>query len=87
MQVWKFGLNLDARQVVMMPEGAKLLTVQAQYGEPFVWALCDEHAGRQEYRRFLIYGTGQPLPDNTGEYVGTFQLVSGAMVLHVFEEQ
>jgi hypothetical protein len=67
-----------------MPHGAKLLAVQEQRGEAQLWALVDP--GAKTYpRSFRVYGTGHDMPDDPGQYVGTFQICGCAMVFHVFE--
>lgn len=66
---------------IPMPEGAEVLTVQIQNGEPHIWALVDTEKPRK-LRSFEIVGTGQPA-DNLGRYVGTVQ--DGSFVWHVFE--
>lgn len=70
----------------MMPIGAQILTVQTQFGKPQLWALCDpdEKIG-QESRIFAIYGTGNPIDENPGKYISTFQVYDGKGVFHVFE--
>lgn len=85
MQIWKWKIEITDRQTIMMPAGAKLLDVQMQRGECFVWALCDQEAAK-EPRHLAIYGTGKPIPnDDAGEYVATFQILSGTLVFHVFD--
>lgn len=86
MRIWKWILEIADRQTIPMPAGAKILSVQTQSGDCSMWALCDETANLKE-RHFAIYGTGNPMPDEPGEYVGTFLLVSGSLVIHVFEVQ
>lgn len=83
MIIWKWTLEITDRQELHMPVGAKLLTVQMQHGKPCIWALCDENHERA-LRTIAIYGTGNPMPENPGEYVGTFQVDSGLLVFHVF---
>jgi hypothetical protein len=36
-------------------------------------------------RTFRVYGTGHNLPDDPGQYVGTFQIHNEGLVFHVFE--
>ena len=84
MRIWKWTLGLTDIQSLPMPEGAKVLTVQMQHGALALWALVDENAP-QSNRSFAIYGTGNPMPQSPGEYVGTFQLRNGDLVFHVFE--
>ena len=88
-QVWKYSLAVETRQDVMMPKGARVLTVQVQQGQPCVWALVDPHTDPDDYWPVTLctYGTGHPMPGDPGEYVGTFQLSGGALVFHVFAHQ
>jgi hypothetical protein len=67
-----------------MPEGANVLTVQMQGDQPQLWALVDP-AQPKTWRTFEIHGAGHSLPENPGEYVATFQMDGGELVLHVFE--
>ena len=80
--IWKWTLQRET--TIDMPLGAKLLTVQEQHGEPQLWALVDPDAKTYQ-RTFRVYGTGHGLPDDPGEYVGTFQMHCGTLVFHVFE--
>ena len=80
--IWKWTLQPET--TIDTPHGAKLLAVQEQHGEPQLWALVDPGA-ETEKRTFRVYGTGHDLPDDPGQYVGTFQMHGGALVFHVFE--
>lgn len=84
MRIWKFQLDVTDAQTVMVPMWAKLLDVQMQGDTCCLWVLCDENA-QKEPRRIAIYGTGNPMPDEPGEYIATFQMHSGALVFHAFE--
>lgn len=64
-----------------VPDGAKPLCVQMQNNIPCLWMLVDSERPHV-MRRFAVYGTGHELPQNPGEYVGTFQ--DGWLVFHVF---
>jgi hypothetical protein len=69
-----------------LPLGAEFLSVQTQHGEAVAWFLVDDTINRKMKRRvFNSYGTGHPVPDNPGRYLGTFQLNGGALVFHFFE--
>jgi hypothetical protein len=82
--IWKWAIGLG-ETTVKIPVGAELLTIQEQYGEPCLWALVDPSAEKEE-RFFRTYGSGHPVKDVPGKYVGTFQLKNGSFVFHVFEE-
>ena len=84
--IWKYPLSLLDRQSLGMPAGAQVLTVQLQAGGLQVWALVDSDAPEVE-RHFRIYGTGHPVSDDSGHYVGTFQIQGGALVFHVFDSE
>jgi len=80
--IWKWTLNPET--TIDMPCGAELLAVQVQHGEPCLWALVSPSSAKCR-RTFRVYGTGHDMPDEPGQHVGTFQLLDGAMVFHVFE--
>ena len=91
--IWKFTLQPPAAAtsmpttVIEMPEGAQILTVQVQHGQPCIWAVVDVNAPKRKYE-FWIWPTGgqtdtPPLMAKE-YYVGTFQLENGTLVFHVF---
>lgn len=83
--VWKFKLGSWGASVsrtdVSMPEHARVLRVGAQQGVPVLWAEVVPEA-RQELRRFILVGTGFPVPPE-GTYLGTFEI--DWFVGHVYE--
>ena len=80
--IWKWTLQPET--TIDMPHGAKLLAVQEQHGEPQLWALVDPGATKYP-RTFHAHRTGHDLPDEPGQYVGTFQMHGGSLGFHVFE--
>ena len=84
MKVFKYILQVTDKQTLMMPAGAKLLDVQIQGEKCCIWALCDP-AAPEVPRHLAIYGTGNPMPDECGEYIATFQMYGGSLVFHAFE--
>lgn len=85
MRIWKWTLAVTDLQVIEMPMNAKLLSVQIQGELPQLWALVKEDQTLRQARRIAIYGTGNPIPDDPGEYISTFQMHGGALVFHAFE--
>lgn len=82
--IWKYMLSPGASEL-RMPADAQVLTVQTQNGVPQLWAKLNP-AKPATPRVFVMYGTGQPMPDDpTLVHVATFQLADGGLVLHVFE--
>jgi hypothetical protein len=85
--IWKWPLLGNPEiatdhPTIDMPYGANVLCIQTQNGVPCVWAEVDS-TEPTEIRRFVIVGTGQPIPDDADRYVGTWQ--SGPFVFHLFE--
>lgn len=82
--IHKFPLQVADSQEMKMPKDSTILTVQVQNGTPCLWALVDTDKEAEE--RFIrIIGTGHPVPENVLRYIGTFQVLEGTFVGHVFE--
>jgi hypothetical protein len=86
--IWKYPLwPDDARDVVPldMPANSQILAIQFQEGAgPCLWALVDPQQPTEQ-RQFRVVGTGHSIDEDTGQYLGTFQMMNGALVFHVFE--
>ena len=83
--IWKFKLEICDEQKILMPKGAKILSVQQQAGELFLWALYDPEK-RKEERIIYIYGTRNSIQNHpVRKFIGTVQTQNGFLVWHVFE--
>lgn len=86
--IWKYPLQLVDKQVIDMPYGAKLLTVQVQHEIPCVWVAVDQPEPIFKAPvTFWIVGTGRQIPMEAvtkSGYLGSFQLDGGHLVFHVF---
>lgn len=69
--IWKFPIEITDEQTITMPQTAKILSVQLQYGVPYIWALVDTEEQKTE-RLLAVYGTGHPCVCDASEYIGTF---------------
>jgi hypothetical protein len=80
---------MDRRFSIEMPRGAKVLTVQVQDGQPFIWAMVDPDNTFEltEHRSFCVIGTGFDFELERLAYIGTFQHVVAKEVWHLFEEK
>lgn len=81
-QIWKYSLE----NVIEMPKGAEILTIDIQNGQMFnaqMWVKVDTE-NEVEKRMFEVIGTGQNFDDTNKKYVGTYQ--EGPFVWHVFEK-
>ena len=82
--IWKFPLKIVNDQVIEVPQGAVILTAQAQHDVACLWAVVESDrptVGRHIY----IRGTGHEIADaQDGDYVGSVQLLGGGLVYHIF---
>lgn len=73
------------RTIAHMPESARVLSVQAIDGVPYLWALIDP-SKRLVMRTFDVYGEGLPVREGKNIYIGSFTLMDGKLVFHVMEK-
>jgi len=81
--IWKFKVESCGRFSLMMPENSEILTVQVQNGSPYLWAKVQKAAPLASYE-FKVYSTGQQQEKIEGSYIGTFQLLDGSLVFHLY---
>ena len=84
--IWKWRLRIDGTQVINMPSGAEILSIQTQQDRPVLWALVNED-NPPTSRTFTTYGTGSIVPENPGKYIGSYQNKLETLVFHVFEQE
>ena len=82
MTIWKF--ELPPHRTVVMPVGAKILCCQTQNEKPYLWALVDPEAPKEQ-RQFQVIPTGVDFDPTGFTYLGSFHGVMGWMVFHLFE--
>jgi hypothetical protein len=85
--IYKYELNIEDMVELQLPKGAKILSVQSQNDKPVLWCLVDTEAPK-ENRMFRLAGTGHEIGkeiENRIEFIGTFQILNGAFVGHLFE--
>ena len=85
--IWKFELGVTDKQIVTLPIGAEILSVQTQNETPCLWALVNPKSETEE-RVFEMFGTGHPVYCDMGidrKFIGTFQMRNGRLVFHLFE--
>lgn len=82
--VWKYEIPIDDSFIIAMPREAKLLCIMVQHGQPQLWALVDPTLAVSE-RRFRLAGTGHEIDEDIRSHVGSFQMIGGDLVFHVFE--
>ena len=82
-KIYKYQIEVTDEQLVTMPAGAQILTVQAQGDRLCLWAVVS--LGSPEEKRVIqIYGTGMDFPKHKKcTYIATVQM--DGFVWHVFE--
>ncbi len=60
--IWKYELGEVDNQVISIPEGYELLSVQVQNGVPCLWAKVEPKNNREELE-IIIHGTGHNAND------------------------
>ena len=82
--IYKYPIKIADHQVLNLPMGAEVLTVQTQQGKIFLWAKVD--ADQRETTELNIYvcGTGHRVRDETLVYLGAIQQFNGDLIWHVF---
>lgn len=87
--VWKFPINVTDTFSFPLPAGHRVVHVGLQGGRPHMWVEVDTDQPDVE-RSFYVVGTGNPIPEDSGDfkvkYRGTFQLLGGGLVFHLYEE-
>lgn len=85
--IYRYELRITDRASVGMPAGAKVLPHPPSRWDVDgveIWAEVDPDAPL-EPREFRIVGTGHPIPDDCGRFVGTVWTHAGRYVWHIFE--
>lgn len=72
-------------ETMMLPDGAKILSVGEQGSRIYIWALVESTVPADTPRYIKSYGTGHPVEDTTLSFIGTVQMQDG-LVFHFFEE-
>jgi hypothetical protein len=87
-RIYKYPLLITGIQMVELPVGAEILTVQTQNESPCLWALVDHNEIEKKKVLIEMFGTGHDVQYGMGasrKYISTFQLKGGSLVFHAFE--
>lgn len=86
LKVYKYSIPVAEYFTLDLPEDSKILTIQSQHGEPQIWVLVNINNPLKEYK-FCLVGTGHPIQEEMENliYIGTFQLLDGGFIGHLFE--
>lgn len=86
MRVFKYEIDYRDPDVIL-PKGAKILSVGVQHQGIFLWALVNEEESTTERRLIHLFGTGHEIPETLNLlFLGTVFSDNAQLVLHIFEE-
>ncbi len=85
--IYKYPLTITDLQVLMLPLGARILSIAGQHGQLMLWALVNPDTDHLQTFHVSIFGTGNPIfelpgPNGFGDFVGT--VILDNLVWHVF---
>lgn len=82
--IWKTTLQLVDNQTIELPAGHVVLSVMNQRGSIVLYAEVNTEAEQKANVEIAIYGTGNPMPDAPGRFVGTVTTHNEELVWHVY---
>jgi hypothetical protein len=85
--IWKYEIEVSNDHVLDIPAHSELLYLGTQDDKIYLWVMLDPYT-KGVKRHFRTVGTGHPIEENEDEklmYVGSYQLLNGKFVGHVFE--
>lgn len=87
--IFKYSIPIKDFFSISLPLGSKILTVQIQQNNPYIWVLQDTNYSFSKCKGFRLFGTGHEIDEDkwdTCNYVGTFQMKDGHEVWYLFVE-
>lgn len=86
--IYKYSLSIISVQMVAMHPKAEILWVAVQRGTPCIWVRTPKDSPvKSENRIIYTIGTGHPMTDKVGKYIGSYTSHGEQLVWHVFEEK
>ena len=86
-KIYKYTLNIEDRQGLEMPTGAKILSAKNQGDNICLWALVDTEEKMTMTYEIEIFSTGNPVYENDKtfrEFIDTCVMPNG-LVWHLFK--
>ena len=84
-KIYKYAIPIEDNFDLELPVGSKILHIASQRDEGFLWALVDPNVHSVK-RHFRLAGTGHSINEHLYmNYIGTFQMMNGDLIWHLFE--
>ena len=86
--IWKYTVPFPPhdRFTLQIPQGARMLRVEVQHDVPCLWMFVPDTDAPKVARTYTVIGTGHPISEAAGFYVGSFHLLDGDFVGHLFTD-
>ena len=83
--IYKYPIEIEDRQFVELPKDSVVLSVGVIAARVYIWVIVDPDL-KTMLVQFELRGTGHPLKlKENALFIGTFQLMGGALVYHLFK--
>lgn len=86
--IYKYRITFEHNQTILIPSGGKILHVDEQEGEIYIWIEVDT-SNKVEERKFTVFGTGNQMPEEKEnikyQHLGTVKINNGALIWHIYE--
>lgn len=84
--IWKYTLKAEVSNIIDMPLGAEVLSVETQGDDINIYALVDPMETAQQQIEVRTYGTGHDIDVDLSHYkfLGTAKLYNGSLMFHLF---
>ena len=86
MKIFKYEIPIKNSFEINIPKGYKILSLQTQNDDPYIWVMVNENNPIEEVR-FVLLCTGEEFPyhETFFQYIDTFQIIKGKTVFHLFK--
>ncbi len=84
-KIYKNVLEPIDKQTFHLQKGAKIITAREQFNNICIWFEFDTDIVEVEERTIFVVGTGNTMPQEAVNYLGTAQIHGGNLVFHVYE--
>lgn len=84
--IYKYSLGIEGQITEIKDWIIEILSIQTQDGWPTLWAIVDTEKEEEEPVQIYCCGTGWPLPDKHGRYIGT-AIDNNGYVWHYFMDE
>lgn len=82
--IYKYTLYHSDEQIIELPKGSKILSIQYQKGNLRLWAQVNPDNIDVDFTIFMV-GTGRTIPNVPVRYISTAQQAGGDLIWHFYQ--